>query len=101
MTAAGINAIRTYHVPPDWLLELAEEQRLVVLIDVPWPKHLCFLDSAAAQREARAAVGRAAEVGRRFSSVLAYSIGNEVPPDVVRWHTPPRVEHFLADLANV
>src|SRR5690242_9991693 len=31
MRKAGINAIRTYHVPPEWLLDLADEQGIAVL----------------------------------------------------------------------
>src|SRR6516162_9716275 len=49
MQAAGVNSVRTYHVPPEWFLALADEQNLAVFIDVPWPKHLCFLDSGVAQ----------------------------------------------------
>jgi GT2 family glycosyltransferase len=33
--------------------------------------------------------------------VLAYSIGNEIPPDVVRWHGKAAVERFLRELADV
>src|SRR5882672_1257294 len=36
MRAAGINSIRTYHVPPDWLLDRADEQGIGVLVDAPW-----------------------------------------------------------------
>src|SRR4029453_1725718 len=36
-----------------------------------------------------------------FNSVLAYSIGNEIPPDVVRWHGAKRIERFLAELMDV
>ena len=40
------NVIRVYHVPAKWFLDLAAEHELKVLIDIPWNKHLCFLDSA-------------------------------------------------------
>src|SRR5262249_45923001 len=50
MRAAGINAVRTYHVPPEWFLILADMTGINVLVDVPWPKHVCFLDSPQAQR---------------------------------------------------
>jgi hypothetical protein len=60
MDAAGINAVRTYHVPPDWLLDITDEQGINVLIDVPWPKHLCFLDSSQAQLDAHLQVQKAA-----------------------------------------
>jgi glycosyltransferase involved in cell wall biosynthesis len=101
LRAAGANAVRTYHAPPDWFLDLADEWRVAVLLDVPWPKHLCFLDSRRAQQEARRAVRRAARRGRRHPCLLGYSIGNEVPPHVVRWHGARRVERFLAELCDV
>src|SRR4051812_29946987 len=56
---ASINLLRVYHVPPRWWLELAAEHKLKVLIDIPWAKHLCFLDSAASRAAARRAVGQA------------------------------------------
>src|SRR4051794_22559828 len=38
----GANVLRVYYVPPRWFLDLAEELGIKVLIDIPWPKHLCF-----------------------------------------------------------
>src|SRR6516225_3525307 len=63
MRAAGINAVRTYHLPPRWFLEQADEEGMAVFIDVPWRKHLCFLDSAEARVEARKSVRQAAGIG--------------------------------------
>ena len=100
MRAASVGAVRTYHVPPDWVFGLAEEYGLVVLVDVPWAKHLCFLGRRSLRDEARAAVRGAARRGRRFTNVLAYSVGNEIPADVVRWHGAARVERFLGELAD-
>jgi hypothetical protein len=101
MLDVGVNAIRTYHVPPSWLLEEAEGQGLAVLVDIPWSKHLCFLDTPRHQAEARRAVRRAAGRGVGRGAVLAYSIGNEIPPDVVRWHGAKGVERFLYELRDV
>jgi GT2 family glycosyltransferase len=101
MREASVNAIRTYYVPPAWLLDLADEYGLQVLIDVPWSKHLCFLDSAEIQSDARRRVRTAAEHGRRHDSVLAYSICNEIPANIVRWHGARRVERFLEELTDV
>lgn len=101
MRDVGINSVRTYHAPPEWLLSLADEHELTVFIDVPWAKHVCFLESAEARRDARAAVRQVAERGRRHGSVLAYSIGNEIPPNIVRWLGARRVERFLAELRDV
>ncbi|MBU6309059.1 MAG: glycosyltransferase [Planctomycetes bacterium] len=101
MRQAGIDAIRTYVVPPEWLVALADEAGIGLLMDVPWSKHLCFLDSGRARREAREAVRRAAELGGRFSNVIGYSVGNEIPTDVVRWHGAGRICRFVGDLADV
>src|SRR5438270_9226821 len=101
MAAAGVNSLRTYHLPPSRLLRQAEEQQMSVLVDVPWAKHLCFLESSQARQAARDMVRQAATRGRKHASVLAYSIGNEIPPDIVRWLGARRVERFLAELLDV
>jgi GT2 family glycosyltransferase len=100
MQDAGINSIRTYHIPPEWFLNCADETGLDVFLDLPWQKHLCFLDSTEAQREARQLVRQAAKRAAHHPCVLAYSIGNEIPPSVVRWHGASRVERFLAELGD-
>jgi GT2 family glycosyltransferase len=101
MRAGAINSIRTYHLPPAWLLDLADEQGMQVFVDVPWRKHVCFLESVQAEREARQAVRAAAERGRSHPCLLAYSIGNEIPPEIVRWSGRKRVERFLRELLDV
>jgi O-antigen biosynthesis protein len=100
MQAAGINSLRTYDVPPEWLLRRADEAGMTVFIDVPWPKHLCFLEDRRPRAMARQLVRNAARIGRDHPCVLAYSIGNEIPPDVVRWHGAVRIERFLAELRD-
>lgn len=101
MCTAGINAIRTYHLPSEELLELADEAGIGILIDAPWRKHLCFLDSEAAQKEARDIVRKMAVRCQHHACTLAYSIGNEIPPDVIRWHGANCVKRFLSELADV
>ena len=41
----GANVLRVYHMPAKWFLDLAADAGLKLLIDIPWNKHLCFLDS--------------------------------------------------------
>src|SRR6188474_2471390 len=36
MAALGFNAVRTYTVPPPWLLNVAEENGLRIMVGVPW-----------------------------------------------------------------
>ncbi len=79
----GANLARVYYVPPPWLLDLAAEHALKVLVDIPWPKHLCFLDAPHSREEARAAVRAAARAGKGHPAVAAYSVVNEIPADIV------------------
>src|SRR5262249_29120788 len=44
MARNGINAVRTYSVPPRFLLDLAQEHGLFVMVGLPWEQHVAFLD---------------------------------------------------------
>jgi O-antigen biosynthesis protein len=92
------NGLRVYQVPPRWFLDLALDHDLRVFIDVPWPKHLCFLDSSERRHAALKAVQSAAGSCRGHPAVFAYSVANEIPPDIVRWSGVTRVTRFLEKL---
>src|SRR5712691_9373642 len=81
----GANLLRVYYVPPKWFLDLAAEQGLRLFIDVPWPTHLCFMESYEVQQEARAAVRRAVADCKGHPAVFALSVANEIPAEIVRW----------------
>ena len=46
MSASGINAVRVYTPPPVWLLDLALQHGLFVMVGLPWEQHIAFLDNA-------------------------------------------------------
>jgi O-antigen biosynthesis protein len=98
MTELGANALRVFTVPPLWLLDLAQEAGLKVLAGIPWSQHVTFLDSAAIQTEILRTVVESVRGLNRHPAILAYLIGNEIPPDIVRWHGPQRVRAFLKKL---
>jgi cellulose synthase/poly-beta-1,6-N-acetylglucosamine synthase-like glycosyltransferase len=100
MRQAGINAIRTYDVPPQRLLDLAQQWSIRVLVGIPWAQHLCFLDDRRITRDIRASVARAVRFCSGHPSVLAYVVGNEVPSPIVRWHGAQKVSRFLAQLSD-
>ena len=91
---AGANLVRVYHVPSLWFLDLAAQHRLKVLVDIPWDKHLCF-DSERRRGEAREAVRRAVRSCAQHPAVFAYSVANEIPPDIVRWIGSTAVAGFI------
>ena len=99
MAVAGINAIRLYTSPPAWMLDLALEHGLHVMVGIPWEQHVAFLDTGAAdgielrvRETVRACAGHPA--------VLCYSVGNEIPSSIVRWHGRSRTERFLERLCE-
>lgn len=102
--AAGLNTVRTYSVPPLDLLDSARELDLRVLVGLHYEDW-----------RYRPAVGRATNRAVRHAAfeqtdralarlagrpeVLAVSVGNEVPADVVRVHGIGTVQDTLAELA--
>src|SRR6185436_16266821 len=44
IVANGINAVRTYTVPPRWLLDAAHKYGLRIMVGLPWEQHIAFLD---------------------------------------------------------
>ena len=44
MAENGLNAVRTYTVPPRWLLDTAQRHGLRVMVGLPWEQHITFLD---------------------------------------------------------
>ena len=91
----GANLIRVYYVPPVWFLDLALESGLRILVDVPWNKHLCFLDSRATEEAALSAIRDAATGCANHPAVFALSIVNEVQADIVRWSGETAVAEFI------
>lgn len=97
----GANLIRVYYSPPSWLLDLAYEHGIRLLVDIPWNKHLCFLDSKPLRDEARLTVRRAVENCKKHPAVFAFSVVNEIAPDIVRWSGARAVADFIDELVDV
>jgi GT2 family glycosyltransferase len=98
MAEAGVNAFRTYVPPPLWLLDLAAEHGLRAMVGLAWEQHVAFLDDPG--RAARIAAEVAAQVREceAHPAILCYSLGNEIPAQIVRWHGKRKVEKFLERL---
>jgi GT2 family glycosyltransferase len=94
----GFNAVRTYTVPPRWLLETAAQNGLRVMAGIPWEQHVAFLDE---RDRARSIVRRVEDAVKELAghpALLTYAIGNEIPSPIVRWHGRERIEGFLETL---
>jgi GT2 family glycosyltransferase len=98
MASVGVNSVRTYTPPPRWVLDLAQAHGLFVMVGLAWEHHVAFLDHPrrANDIERRLCAGIRACAGH--PAVLCYTVGNEIPASIVRWHGRRRVERFLRRL---
>jgi len=100
MAELGANTLRTFTVPPRWLLDRAAEHGLRVLVTIPWAEHVCFLDRKDLVAEIRGTVRAAAENLGGHPALLGLLVGNEIPPDIVRWYGPEKIRDFLRMLTG-
>jgi O-antigen biosynthesis protein len=101
LAANGMNAIRTYTVPPPWLLDRAQEHGLRVMVGLPWEQHIAFLDDKKRTKAIEERVRKGVHACAGHPAVLCYAIGNEIPASIVRWYGHRRVEQYLEQLYQV
>lgn len=95
MRAHGINTVRLYTVPPRFVLDAAHSHGLKVLVGLPWEQHITFLEEAGLARDIERRVRDGVTACARHPALLGYTIGNEIPASIVRWHGRRAVERFL------
>ncbi len=98
MSGASINTVRTYTVPPEWFLDLAHRHALRVMVGLPWEQHVTFLDERGLPRRIERAVREGVRACAGHPAVLCYSVGNEIPAPIVRWHGPRATARFIRRL---
>src|SRR3954454_9275902 len=98
MAAAGVNAVRTYTPAPRWLLDLALAHDLRILAGLPWEQHVAFLEQRGTAQSIERRVREAARAMAGHPALLAYSIGNEIPGGIARWHGRAATERFIERL---
>jgi O-antigen biosynthesis protein len=98
MAENRINAVRTYTVPPRWVLDLATDHGLYVMVGLAWEQHVAFLDEPKRARSIEERVRAGVRACAGHPAVLCYAVGNEIPASVVRWYGRQRIERFLKRL---
>jgi GT2 family glycosyltransferase len=101
MRELGANTLRTFTVPPRWLLDMAGAYGLRVIVGIPWAEHVAFLDSPQILHQIRQTIEDGVKACRGHTAVLACLVGNEIPPEMARWHGPERVRGFLRELVAI
>ena len=100
MAELGANCLRTFTPPPTWLLDKAASHGLRVIIGIPWAQHISFLDSKRTQTEIRRTIAGSVAACKRHPAVFAYLVGNEIPPEIVRWYGADKIRAFLSSLVD-
>jgi len=98
MAANGFNCVRTYTPPPKRLLDCALKHGLTVMVGLPWEQHVTFLDTKESRRGIRSRMRQYVRDLNKHPAIFCYTIGNEIPPSIIRWYGRARVEHFLKSL---
>lgn len=98
IAALGANTIRCYTPPPMAVLDEAARHGLHAFVGIPWSQHTAFLDTRHVEREIRASVRQCVRQLASHPAMLLFSLGNEIPPTVVRWYGRRRIERFLREL---
>ncbi|MEQ1854777.1 MAG: glycosyltransferase, partial [Chthoniobacteraceae bacterium] len=100
MREAGINTVRLYTPPSERIADAAAAAGLYLIPDICWGPRTCEWDYPAWWE---AAVKGTREQARRLGqhpAMLMLSIGNEIPPLMVRWYGRKRTEEYLRILHN-
>ncbi len=100
MASHGINALRTYTVPPAWLLDAADQHGLQVMVGIPAERYVGYLCDRAGAPDLRRWVRRSVAAVAGHPAILCYALANEIPASSVRWHGRRRMQAFLAGLCD-
>ncbi len=76
----GANVLRVYDPPPRWLLDLAAQSDLLLLVDVPWFSQHSEINPSQAREAVRKAVTQCAT----HPAVFAFSVVNEITPEAAK-----------------
>jgi O-antigen biosynthesis protein len=99
MVANGFNAVRIPHtMPPRSLLDAAHRHGLWVMVGLSAEQYLGFVIDKRRDVDPYRVVRDRVRQCAGHPALLAYSLGNEIPTQIVRWYGHRRVEAYLNQL---
>lgn len=104
MRDAGINTVRLYSPPSNRIADAAADVGLLLVPDICWGIRRCQLDDPSDSENLRFMQNWVKEHSQRLAghpAILMYSIGNEIPPLIVRWYGRERIEQFIHSLYEI
>jgi GT2 family glycosyltransferase len=100
MRANGVNAVRTYSVPPHWLLDEAECHGLRVMVGLAAERYVGYLADGWRPQKIADIVSEGAHACSGHPAVLCFAVANEIPASIVRWFGRGPIERFIARLCD-
>jgi glycosyltransferase involved in cell wall biosynthesis len=100
MKANGVNAVRTYTVPPRWLLDEAQSHGLRVMVGLAAERDVGYLNDGRGAHEIANAVRERVGSCSGHPAVLCFAVANEIPASIIRWFGRRPMERFIARLCD-
>lgn len=100
ITAAGFHALRIYQMPEPRLLDAARQHGLRVFAGFDWAQNVDFLRQPRHLTAATIGLVAALRATGGHPALAGVYVGNEIPPDLVRWMGPARVREALETLIS-
>src|SRR5213594_4247750 len=97
----GFNVVRVHTGPPRWVLDLAQQNGLRVMVGLNWGEQMAFLDEKGRVEEITGKIRGWIRRCAGHPAVLCYTVGNEITAPIVRWHGRRRVEKFVHRLYRI
>jgi glycosyltransferase involved in cell wall biosynthesis len=101
MREAGVNTVRLYSPPSDRIADAAADVGLHLIPDICWGPRFCELHREEDLKAIRDWTRSHAKRLAGHPAMLMYSIGNEIPPLLVRWYGRTKIERFLGELTDI
>src|SRR5579871_2557927 len=101
MVEAGINTVRLYTPPSDRIADAAADAGLMLIPDICWGARTCELDYPEWRKIIYDYVREHTRRLAQHPALLMFSIGNEIPPLLVRWHGKDKVEQHIHRLYDI
>lgn len=95
---AGFSSIRMFSLPERGLLDAAWEAGLLVFAGIDWRFHEDFLSKPGIVSGAIVRLGDWLARHSGHEALAGVYVGNEIPPDLVRWMGPGKVREVIEEL---
>lgn len=101
MRECGINTVRLYSPPSDRIADAAADAGLFLIPDISWGPRICLFQYPDVVRSLYADTRAQARRLAGHPAILMFSVGNEIPPLIVRWQGRTRTEEFVRNLYEI